>query len=141
MLTSKRFTNAVTKLYNAFHEGILESLDCKACAVGNICNNSLEWVGHYNVPESGYSIDELRTIERVFMFGTRKIIGRIENGDLKWMPQEVQSSKKDNKVFEALCAVVEYLCELEGIPNVMDYKALFETEADQPKHKLETVFV
>lgn len=38
---SERFTNAVTKLYNAFHKGTLNAWDCKACAVGNICDNSV----------------------------------------------------------------------------------------------------
>lgn len=33
-------------------------------------------------------------------------------------------------------AVVEYLCELDGIPNVMDYTCLFETENEKPKYEL-----
>ena len=35
-----RLENAITKLYNAFHNGELNSLDCRHCAVGNLCDNS-----------------------------------------------------------------------------------------------------
>lgn len=136
MKTSERFTNAVTKLYNAFHNGTLNAMDCKACAVGNICNNSAHWSGSYIAPETGYSREELYTIENLFMFGTKDENSAI----LPWRAGQVNSSRADNKVFEALCAVIEYLCEIEGIHNVMDYTSLFETEADQPKHKLEEVF-
>ena len=32
-----------------------------------------------------------------------------------------------NVLFEGLAAVITYLCELDGIPNVLDYHKLFET--------------
>ena len=38
--------------------------------------------------------------------------------------------------FKGLCAVVEYLCELDGIPNVMDYTSLFETKEGKPVKEL-----
>lgn len=40
MKTTKRFDNAVTKLYNAFHNGELNAMDCTMCAVGNMCDNN-----------------------------------------------------------------------------------------------------
>lgn len=140
MKTSERFTNAVTKLYTAFHENRLNSLDCTACAVGNICNNTREWSdvegfiafmgddmegrrkGMKLINQTGYSVKELIKVEDIFV---RKV-------DLK--------QSKDSQ-FRGLCAVVEYLCGLEGIPNVMDYTSLFETENDAPKHQLSEVFV
>lgn len=70
--------------------------------------------------KSGYSVKELAKIEMVFL-----------NKILKDETKESQ--------FKGLCAVVEYLCELEGIPNVMDYTCLFQTENNEPKYKLEEV--
>jgi len=39
----KRFTDAVSKLYNAFHKGELNAMSCTKCAVGNLCNNNESW--------------------------------------------------------------------------------------------------
>lgn len=55
---------------------------------------------------------------------------------LGWNSVEVKLTKNKELVFIALCAVVEYLCELDKIPNVMDYTKLFETENNQPKYSL-----
>ena len=46
MKTTKRFEDAVTKLYTAFHEGKLDAFDCSACAVGNMLDNEGSW-GNY----------------------------------------------------------------------------------------------
>ena len=144
MKHSERFTKAVTKLYNAFHAGELEALDCGACAVGNICNNSTAWpnAGKFYdnsfsyaspsqtryakqvIERSGYSIEELIQVELLF----------IEAASLSVVVESKESQ------FKGLCAVIEYLCELEGIPNIMDYTCLFETADDQPKHQLQEVF-
>jgi len=140
MTHPKRFTDAVTKLYNAFHDGTLEYGDCQKCAVGNIVGHG-EW--YFNCPsdlfkgkeikedqfeislnESGYSVKELATVEKKF------IMAFSENND----------SENRLTQFNGLCAVVEYLCELDNIPNIMDYTSLFETENDKPKVQLETVF-
>lgn len=143
MKTTKRFDEAVTKLYNAFHENRLIGMDCKACAVGNICNNSDEWNNitykfllNYNLEDNlnilgfGYSAYELITIEMIFLFGYKEYKGRkkYSNHDNTIIDKEQQ--------FKGLCAVVEYLCELDNIPNVMDYTKLFETENDKPKYQL-----
>lgn len=135
MKTPERFTNAVTKLYIAFHNGELESMICQKCAVGNIVGGR-EWSGYLKgygsieennlgrllVDKSGYSSEELLNIERIFM---RKSVAEIET-------KETQ--------FDGLCSVVEYLCELDGIPNVMDYTCLFETEEEKPKYSLCEIF-
>lgn len=137
-----RLENAITKLYAAFHNGELQASNCTMCAVGNICDNSMEWAnkfGHgmdtemnvlvqitsYNYgyrklySKNGYSGLELHTIEKLFL---ESMIG------LDITLKETQ--------FKGLCAVVEYLCELDNIPNVMDYTKLFETENNQPKYQL-----
>lgn len=145
MKTTERFTNAVTKLYNAFHNGELELTDCKKCAVGNICDNRFDWfdtvsmaksrdlfrfvkVKHIEIPKEvnsyGYTGVELANIESIF---SRAHYRNYPNG-------RIHNIK--NAQFNALCAVIEYLCELDGIPNVMDYTCLFETENEKPKYEL-----
>jgi len=137
---SERFEKAVSKLYKAFHDDDLNFGDCSACAVGSIVGHGewylsspLEiWSGNYELPleadiqenNSGYSIIELSNIERIFILAFKD----------SFDPNDKESQ------FKGLCAVVEYLCELEGIENIMDYQCLFETENEQPKYKLENVF-
>jgi P2-related tail formation protein len=115
------------------------------CAVGNLCDNKNYWecasqdfytwnfdIGFYktNVTEhikneakelihkTGYSVSELIDVERIFIQNT----GR-------------QKTKEAN--FKGLEAVVEYLCELDNIPNVMDYSSLFEyNEKNEPVKEL-----
>lgn len=143
MKTTERFEKAVTKLYNAFHEGTLNAFACEACAVGNI-------VGHGNwafqnvvdfsvykaiykepVPnDSGYNVDELMKIEKIFLLNFPIEERCLFNGN----------GRDKNNQFKGLCAVVEYLCELDGIPNVMDYSSLFEYNENGAKNKLQTVF-
>jgi hypothetical protein len=138
-----RLENAITKLYTAFHEGKLEAEDCQRCAVGNMCDGNGTW---WNIIQSarpkgydsylvkckmplsfvplendvmkatGYSSVELAKIESLFMLET------------------IEETKETQ--FKGLCAVVEYLCELDSIPNVMDYTKLFETENNKPKYEL-----
>lgn len=139
MKTTKRFDNAVTKLYTAFHNGTLNALKCEACAVGNLCDNDGGWFNigeefnHRKIPfrytlKTGYSVEELNTIESLFMFGTKNIHTDVS--------KFYSSDNKKETQFKGLCAVVEYLCELDNIPNVMDYTKLFETENNQPKYAL-----
>lgn len=137
MKHSERFTNAVTKLYNAFHNGTLDFGYCAHCAVGSIVGHS-DW--HMNCPmnvwkgvfkeidkcyinnnNSGYSLKELYEVEKRFILA---------------FDNYTQIDNKE-KQFKGLCAVIEYLCQLEGIPNVMDYTKLFESNSN----KLETIFV
>jgi len=139
MKTTKRFENAIMKLYKAFHENTLNSFDCRHCAVGNMCDNNSKWasarftvssVWDYNNEEakqvalkSNYSLKELEFVEKVF----------IEN-----VPYNRQTNK--DAQFKGLCAVVEYLAKLDNIPNPMDYSKLFETQNDKPIYELNEVF-
>ena len=146
MKTTKRFDRAVIKLYNAFHNGTLNAMDCEECAVGNICDNSDEWAindkfdlnnkwNNRPIPKhieisTGYSKKELETIETLFVYG-------VKNGYQYKHKHEGANERKDKEIqFKGLCAVVEYLCELDGIKNVLDYTKLFETENDKPKYQL-----
>jgi len=145
MKTTERFDKAVTKLYNAYHNGELEATNCMMCAVGNICDGDYNWAKYFGYMtdddndeeiiteifqryetistelynKNGYSGEELANVELVFL---NKFIG------FKSTDKEAQ--------FNGLCAVVEYLCELDNIANVMDYTKLFETENNQPKYQL-----
>lgn len=131
-----RLENAITKLYTAFHEGTLDFGSCAKCAVGNIVGHerwmfstpNRIWNGDLNFSfleiednRSGYSENELTIVEQKFILAFK------ENED--------PENKADQ--FKGLCAVVEYLCKLDNIPNVMDYTKLFETENNEPKYQLE----
>jgi hypothetical protein len=138
MKTTNRFENAVIKLYNAFHENRLNAMDCYACAVGNICDNKDDWkwqngfytesfrhasvsqinLANEQIEKTGYSRVELVKVEKLFM-DTHKDVSELKH-----------------QQFKGLCAVVEYLAELDNIPNPMDYTKLFETENDKPKYEL-----
>lgn len=143
----KRFENAVMKLYNAFHENRLDLWDCQACAVGNMCDNDDRWmevISGYRIAvnkrlkkekfnslrhnettkKTGYSIYDLSKIEALFI-GASTDSGK-------------SAYHKDSQ-FKGLCAVIEYLCELDNIPNIMDYTKAFETENDAPKFQLEEI--
>lgn len=131
MKTTKRFDEAVTKLYNAFNEGNLNAYKCKACAVGNICNNTEEWgeiAGFYannfhntipeNIPnylETGYSTLELMKVEDLFM----NPINFVTN--------------KTQEEFNGLMTVIKYLAELDGIEvptiTVEQFESVLERES------------
>lgn len=141
MKHSKRFTNAVTKLYNAFHNGELLFGNCAKCAVGSIVGHdrwfmnspSKVWRGvfkeidkcYVNNNDSGYFVEELYEVEKIFILA---------------FDDYTQVNDKERQ-FKGLCAVIEYLCELEGIPNVMYYTCLFEYDDNKAKHELREVFV
>ena len=119
MKTTKRFEEAVEKLYKAFNEGTLNAFDCTACAVGNMCGTTKEtmWVMHdadgnsykgwsmYNPPKHKYySEDELFNVEAVFL-------ECFEGNYLK------SAFNKENQ-FNGLMAVINYLAELDGIDTI-----------------------
>lgn len=138
MKISKRLENAINKLYVAFHNNQLNPECCKHCAVGNICANTDSWKHltdmHGSVELSyvgrvheglgrkfqGYSPMELLQIEATFLKGCGYTLPL--NQDTK-KPSDPTSKET---LFNGLCAVVEYLCKLEGVKNVMDYSKLFE---------------
>lgn len=135
----KRFTDAVSKLYNAFHKGELDYGICTKCAVGSIVGHG-NWLlgsplcifnGNFTSlnkmydNDSGYSTTELSVVERVFVLAFK------DNRE----PENKETQ------FKGLCAVVEYLCELDNIPNVMDIQSLFEYENETPKKQLSEVIL
>ena len=85
MKTTKRFSEAVDKLYIAFHNGQLHPEDCSACAVGNILDRrdfwkhlsdehgslNLNYIGNFHEIRgkkfNGYSPLELLKIEQTFL--------------------------------------------------------------------------
>lgn len=150
----ERFTRAIEKLYTAFHNGTLDAMDCSHCAVGNLCDNKSDWryIEHYGlantlthrrpfevIQDTNYSVEEIINIEKCFMYGAK--LGephRFENVISNSTVYRRERTKEEQKElqFKGLCAVVEYLCELDGIPNVMDFSKLFETEDNVAKYEL-----
>lgn len=137
--TTKRFDEALKKLYVAFHNDTLNPEDCKQCAVGNILDNNDSWrhmtdlhgsnrlnyVGlvHQNLGRrfNGYSPIELLKIETSFLEGCGYRLG-------KTYCHKPDYYKDQDILFNGLNAVVATLCELDGAKNVMDCSSLFNYE-------------
>lgn len=151
METTKRFDQAIKKLYNAFHNNTLNPLCCYHCAVGNIVDNKDFWkhLSNYNgslqlnyvglVNQSfgkrfnGYSPLELLQIEMVFL----KSCGfklPLQNNFRK-----LKKPIDKDVLFKGLSAVVALLCHFDRLPNVMDCSKLFEYEAKKENSQLEKV--
>ena len=142
MKTTLRFENAINKLYLAFHNGYLNPECCKQCAVGNILDNKDSWKHlsddhgnlnlnytgriHQNLGRrfNGYSPLELIQIESTFLKGC--------GYELPFHHKNKRPNNPTDKevLFNGLCAVVEFLCKLDAIENVMDYRNLFENEIE-----------
>ena len=154
-MSTERFEKAVTKLYKAFHEGNLTYADCSKCAVGNIVGSGGWFGGLVNnlrhgepinygraelfypgvtslIKQAGYSLHNLLVVENLFAWGIRDF----NNETSKW--HAIDNTKETQ--FKGLCAVVEYLCELDNILNIMDYSSLFEYDEQGAKKELQTVF-
>jgi hypothetical protein len=138
MNTTIRFENAVEKLYLAFNNGYLNPECCKQCAVGNILDNKDFWKNlsdnhgslelnytgrvHQNLGRrfNGYSPLELMKIEESFLKGCGYQL------PLHHKNKKPENPKAKEIVFNGLCAVVELLCKLDGIDNIIDYTKLFD---------------
>ena len=138
MKTSTRFDNALKKLYKAFHEDTLHPECCKQCAVGNILDNSDSWkhltdahgsvvlnyVGivnqNFGRRFKGYTPLELLQIEAEFLKGCGYIL------PLDHRHKKPKNSTDKEILFNGLCRTGAFLCQLEGIENVLDYSKLFE---------------
>ncbi|GAA3578174.1 Na(+)-translocating NADH-quinone reductase subunit F [Snuella lapsa] len=141
MKTSIRLEQAVQKLYVAFHSNKLNPECCKQCAVGNILDNTESWkylsdrhgslklnyVGIVNQnlgrKFNGYTPQELLHIEAIFLKACGYSLPLHYRGTRPTHPED-----KD-LLFKGLCAVIAYLCKLDGISNVMDYTKLFKTHS------------
>lgn len=150
MKTTKRLEAALIKLYNAYHNNKLNPEDCTACAVGNILDNHDSWkhlsnqhgslelsyVGrvHQNLGRkfNGYTPQEILQIEKVFLdacgFKT----------PLCHYNKKPENLTANEVLFNGLAAVVDLLCALDNIPNIMDYSKLFEQENGEPIYHVET---
>ncbi len=147
MKTTPRLESALKKLYTAFHLDTLNPECCKQCAVGNILDNRDSWkhlsdshgalelnyVGkvHQTLGRkfNGYSPFELLKIERVFL-----------NACGFQLPLHHKNNKPKNPtdknvLFKGLSAVISFLCELDGVANIMDYAKLFEFDNNESLQK------
>ncbi len=150
MATSLRFDNAIAKLYNAFHNGELNPECCNHCAVGNICDNKDSWKNLTDVHGStvlnyigivnenlgrkfnGYKPSELLQIEATFLKGCGYSL------PLKNQSQRPLNHTSKDTLFDGLCAVVTFLCKLEGVPNILDFNELFDFEPATESEMLTT---
>lgn len=148
MKIPKRLELALTKLYKAFHNNELHPERCTQCAVGNICNNNDSWqyltdfhgsvtlnyVGlvnqNFNKKLYGYTPLELLQIEARFLAGCGYEL------PLNGKNKKPKNPKDKTILFNGLCEVVKYLCELDDIPNIMDYTKLFEYEGEKPLYSI-----
>jgi len=140
MKTTFRLESALKKLYTAFHNNTLIPECCIQCAVGNILDNTYSWKHLSN----SHGTLELNYVGKVHQSLGRKFNGysplellRIENIFLKncgyKLPLHYKKEKPRNPtdkviLFNGLTAVISYLCDLDNVPNVMDYTKLFEFE-------------
>ena len=137
-----RLESALEKLYLAFYEGTLNPENCCHCAVGNICDRvdswkyftdrhgsvKLNYLGRLNENLgkriNGYSPLELLGIEAVFLKGC----GYTFDSRQKLLkPAKMVTS---DMMFRGLCNVVDFLCELEGMDNVMDQYKKFNLKPE-----------
>ncbi|NND52275.1 MAG: Na(+)-translocating NADH-quinone reductase subunit F [Flavobacteriaceae bacterium] len=145
-----RLENAINKLYVAFHNEALIPECPNRCAVGNVCDNrdfwrhftddhgsaQLNYVGKVNEVFGkryfGYSPSQLLKLERKFLMGCRFTI------PLNPRKNVPEKSVSKEVLFDGLCAAVSYLCSLDDVPDVMNYRQLFafkseSTSKDRPE--------
>lgn len=148
MQTPQRLENAIKKLYVAFHNNELHPECCKSCAVGNILDRTDAWrhlsdahgsldlnyIGKvhqgFGRRFNGYTPYELLQIEATFLEACGYQLPFHRNN------KRPKSPKDKDILFKGLCHVVTFLCQLDHVPNVMDYTKLFEVENDQPKYEI-----
>jgi len=141
MKTSKRFEDAVKKLYSAFHNNTLNPENCSECAVGHILDNKDNWnhltdihgsvklnyVGlvHQNLGRkfNGYSPIELLQIEASFLSGSGYRLGSHFCHKPDYINKDI--------LFDGLCEVISTLCKLDCMDDIMDCSKLFEYQNTQ----------
>lgn len=148
MKTSVRLNLAIKKLYNAFHNNELHPECCKQCAVGNILDNKDSWKhlsDHHGAMELNYIGNVHQTLGRKFNGYTPLELLQIEATFLKACGYQLPLHHKNKKpknptdkdtLFNGLTEVVTLLCELDTIPNIMDYTKLFEFENEKPRFQI-----
>jgi hypothetical protein len=148
MKTSVRLDLAIKKLYNAFHNNELHPECCRRCAVGNILDNKDSWKhlsDHHGAMELNYVGNVHQTLGRKFNGYTPLELLQIEATFLKACGYQLPLHHKNKKpknptdkdiLFNGLTEVVTLLCELDHIPNIMDYTKLFEFENEKPRFQI-----
>lgn len=148
MKTSVRLDLAIKKLYNAFHNNELHPECCKQCAVGNILDNKDSWKhlsDHHGAMELNYIGNVHQTLGRKFNGYTPLELLQIEATFLKACGYQLPLHHKNKKpknptdkdtLFNGLTEVITLLCELDTIPNIMDYTKLFEFENEKPRFQI-----
>lgn len=148
MKTPERFNRALKVLVQAFFNDTLAKGDCTKCAVGNMCGGEGVWTNVFFTPSdgtqriyedhyagrakevielTGYSWKQLAKIE--FSFETNTRIGGNAYG--RFTKQEIMEDQ-----YRGLMAVVEVLCEIEGL-DCTPYKEAFAYNSElQPINSL-----
>lgn len=148
---TRRLEQALTKLYNAFHNDQLEPECACGCAVGNILDRKDAWkhlsddhgsiVLNYvgKVHEAlgrtfnGYKPSELLLIEKTFLDACGYQTPLRHN-----QKRPTNSSDKDLQ-FNGLCAVVSLLCELDKQPDAMRLSSLFDRVDNNASYTIEEI--
>jgi len=134
---TKRLEEAIKKLYLAYTNNTLDPECACHCAAGNICNNNENW--KYFTDFHGSA--QLNYIGRIHQSFGRNFNGylplellRVEAAFLKGCGYELpyhyknrkpKNSKDRDIQFNGLYAAISYLCDLDGIENVMDIMKYF----------------
>ena len=121
------------------------------CAVGNILDNKDIWK-HLSDQHGALDLNYLGSVHqnlgRKFNGYTPLELLRIEATFLKACGYQLPLHYKNKKpkhptdkdvLFNGLSAVITYLCELDGVSNVMDYTKLFEVANEKPRYTLDEV--
>ena len=142
MKTTARFEAAVIKLYTAFHSNTLNPECCKQCAVGNILNQTAQWK-HLSDEHGSLNLNYIGLVNqrfgRRFSGYTPLELLQIEHAFLKGCGYQLPLNHKNSKpehatnpdnLFKGLSYVVEVLCKLDNLPNVMDCSKMFNYNAE-----------
>ncbi|MDT0556523.1 Na(+)-translocating NADH-quinone reductase subunit F [Patiriisocius hiemis] len=139
-----RFSEAIQKLYNAFHNKTLQPECCKQCAVGNILDNTDNWkhfsdshgstelnyIGNVNQlvgkKFNGYSPLELLEIEATFLKACGFSLPLHHS-------KKISKELNDDILFKGLSAVVTLLCKLDGTKDVLDCSSIFNYNKKKEK--------
>lgn len=146
METSPRLESAIKKLYTAFHNNTLNPECCQQCAVGNILDNRDSWKhlsdGHGSLvlnyvgkvhqalgkTFNGYTPLELLQIEHTFLSACGFQV------PLHHRNTKPKDPTDKDLLFEGLRAIVDFLCKLDNVENVMDYTELFKHKSKKQQY-------
>ena len=131
-----RLERALSKLYTALNNNTLNPACCTACAVGNICDNVDVWK-HFTDTHGSLKLNYIGQVNEGF---GRRLYGylpsellEIEAVFLKGCGYELPFTRKSTKpknptsqetLFNGMRSVVAFLCELDGVADVMDVASL-----------------